>query len=488
VEVKNKLTDAERLEADFVAGLKERVKDEVKKEQRMTAASMTDYRKEDEGWRKLTGNSTRDLISTTQDRMFDIAYWLWETNPLANWIIEIIVSFILADGLPYEAKNPDVKKLLDDFWFDPCNRMDLYIEKHARELHIFGSLCFPVFTAQQTGKVRMGYIDPAQIDKVITDPENVKMIIGVILKGTAGNPGRRLKAILPEGGEDILSPAAQALRDSFTDGECFFFAINNVTNSPNGRSELLVVADWLDAYEQFLFDYADKWPLLNTFVWDLLVQDGDEKSIPEQIKNFTKKSGSVFGHNQKVILAPSTPDLKAIDAKEGARLFRNHILGAKGLPEDWFGGGGDVNRATAAEMDIPTMKMLSRKQSYMKYVLESIFDTVIQRALDARYLIVPEDERDYTIHTPELASKDISKFSVAIQQISTALVSAETQGWIDKETASKIFAFAISLIGYELDVTAVQDAVAKEQDTNAYKDYLTPGKPGNGGKGKNVAV
>jgi hypothetical protein len=445
---------------------------EKKVGERLQAASMTDYRKEDEGWRKLTGNSTRDLLSTTHDRMLEIGYWLWETNPLANWIIEIIISFILADGLPYEAKNQDVKKLLDDFWFDPCNRMDLYIEKHARELHIFGSLCFPVFTAKQTGKVRIGYIDPAQIDKVITDPGNVKMVIGVILKGTAGNPGRKLKAILPEGGEDILSPAAQALRDSYTDGECFYFAINNVTNSPMGRSELLVVADWLDAYEQFLFDYADKWPLLNTFVWDLLVQGGDEKTIPEQIKNFTKKSGSVFGHNEKVTLEASTPDLKAIDAKEGARLFRNHVLGAKGLPEDWFGGGGDVNRATAAEMNIPTMKMLSRKQGYMKYILESIFDTVIQRALDARYLTVPEEEAwDYTIHTPELASKDVSKFSTAIMQLSAALVSAETQGWIDKETASKIFAFAINMIGYELDIDAIKETVAKEAEGRGYEDY-----------------
>lgn len=153
-----------------------------------------------------------------------------------------------------------------------------------------------------------------------------------------------------------------------------------MTNSPRGRSSYLSVADWLDVYEQFLFDYSDKWPQFNSFVWDMKVEGGDNSAIQEQLKNFSKKSGSVFGHNEKVSLNAITPDLKSADAAEGARLFRNHILGRWGFPEHWFGGGGDVNRATASEMDQPALKIMSQKQLNVKYILEDMCTYVRNQA------------------------------------------------------------------------------------------------------------
>src|SRR4030067_457394 len=239
---------------------------EAKVAERLKAASAGDLDTEDIGWRKLTGDANRNLSPLKQERMIEIAFFLWENNPFANWIIEIIKDFILAEGLPYEAKHPDVKKTLDDFWYDPLNKMDLYLEKYVRELFLYGELCLPVYVAEQTGKARLGYIDPAQIKEVVTDPENVKMVIGIILKDSANNAGKKLKTIIPDDAETIISEDARTLRNSYNDGDCHFFAINNVTNSPRGRSELLSVADWLDAYEQFLFDYADKWTLHHSVV------------------------------------------------------------------------------------------------------------------------------------------------------------------------------------------------------------------------------
>lgn len=457
---------------------------EQKVSERLKAASIADIEKEDIGWRKLTGNITRDLTPLKQDRMIQIAFYLWENNPLARWLIEITKDFILAEGLPYECKDEDVKQVLDDFWHDPINRMDLYLEKYVRELFLYGELCFPVFTAQQTGKVRLGYIDPAQIKEVVTDPENVKAVIGIIMKDSARQAGMKLKTILPKDAEFILSRSAQTLRATYMDGECFFFAINNVTNSPRGRSKLLAIADWLDAYEQFLFDYSDKWPLLNTFVWDMKVEGGDESAIKEQMKAFTKKSGSIFAHNEKVTLEAATPDLKAIDAETGARLFRNHILGAMGYPEHWFGGGGDVNRATAVEMGTPAFKTLSSKQRYVKYILETILEHVITKALDANYLRVTEpDAYDFSVITPELSSKDVTKYASMMQQVVASLVSAEMQGWIDRQTAQKIFANLINYFGVEIDVEEMEKAISEKEDKKGYEDYLKKGQ-GSGSKGQ----
>lgn len=444
---------------------------ETKVSERLRAAATSE--KEEIGWRKLTGNVSRNLPSLKQDRMIEIAYWLWENNPMAKWLIEITKDFILADGLPYETKNQKVKDLFDEFWYDPINRMDLYLEKYIRELFLYGELCLPVFVAKQTGKIRLGYIDPAQIKEVITDPDNIKMIIGVTLKDSAGERGKKLKTILPRDVEYFMSKKTQALRAKFTDGECFFFAINNVTNSPRGRSELLVVADWLDAYEQFLFDYADKWPLLNTFVWDLTIEGADEIQLNNAVSKFTKKSGSIFAHNEKMKLDEKTPDLKAVDIATGARIFRNHILGPFSYPEHWYGGGGDVNRATAVEMDAPAFKALSSKQRYVKYILETILEFVITKALEANYLKVSkeEDHYNYSVITPEVATKDLSRYATIIQQISTALTQAELQEWIDKKTARKIFTNMIGYLGIEMDIDEIEQALAETEEKKGYEDY-----------------
>ncbi|MDY7033984.1 MAG: hypothetical protein SVY10_18985 [Thermodesulfobacteriota bacterium] len=441
-------------------------------EERITAATVSIGREEDQGWTRLTGQPDRQLPDVTQERMIEICYWLWKTNPLANWIIEITKDFVVGEGLPFEAENDNVKEVLEGFWNDPINAMDISLEKFVRELGIYGEQCWPVYTAEQTGRIRLGYIDPARIKKVETDPENCKMVIGVILKGQTGEDGKKYGIVLPRDAEDLLSNEAKALRKGYSAGECFFFSINNVTNAPRGTSDLFVIADWLDAYEQFLFDYADKWPLLNTFVWDLLVKGGDSAKLDEELRRFTKKAGSVYAHNEGVELNEITPDLKSVDAETGARLLRNHILGSKSLPEHWFGGGGDVNRATALEMGAPAFKTLSSRQKTVKYILERVCDCVIEKALEARYLTVPEDEAyGYSINVPEMATRDITKFASAIQQLASSLMIAENQGWIDKDTATVSFIFGLRYLGLELDVEAVGEKKKGEKGREGYEDY-----------------
>lgn len=430
---------------------------------RLTAAPAGDAARDDLGWRKLTGDPNRKLPSVTQDRMIELSYWLWKNNPMANWIIEITTAFVVGDGVKIEAKHPDVQALLDAFWSNPINAMNIYLEKHTRELGIYGELCLPKFVSEHAGKVSVGFIDPAVIRDVLTDPENVKMVIGVFLKSSDGTVGKRLKTVIPPEAEAILSRRAREMRDSFDGGECYFFSINNVTNDPRGTSDLFVIADWLDAYEQFLFDYTDKWPLLNVFVWDLLVEGADEKTLVQELQKFTKKSGSVYAHNEKTTLDAKTPNLNAAEADTGARLIRNHILGNKSLPEHWFGGGGDVNRATAMEMGAPAYKMLSSRQKIILYIIKSILTDVIREA-DARDMLpgVPADEKRFNVFVPELSSKDISRFSAAIEQITASLAEAVKAGWIDRETSTKIFAFCLSLVGYEVDVETVKEKLREE--------------------------
>lgn len=469
----------DQLIRDFKAAVGERIRAERQLAKARTAelraSSVSSDR--DEGWRRLTGNTTRELLGISKERENEIAYWLWKTNPLGRWIIEIMVAFVCGDGFTIVAEDDEVKEVLEEFWKHPVNNMPVYAEKHTRELGIFGCLLLPKFVSQYSGKVALGYIDPAQIKKVYTDPQNVKIIIGVVTKGVDLRDGKKYKTVLPPEAEEFLSPEAVEFRETCT-GECYYFAINNVTNDPYGSSDLLEIADWLDAYEQFLFDYADKWPLLNTFVWDLMVENADETKLNEELKRFTKKSGSVYAHNEKVKLEASTPDLKAMDAETGARLLRNHILGAKSLPSFWYGGGEDSNLATSKEMSAPTFRMLSSRQRLVVSIFTFILTDVLREAAASKILTVPEDKRTFSLNTTELAAKDISKFSTAIQSLTASLVQAVIQGFIDKDNAVKVFAFALALIGYELDADSIKEALEQQEEDEPYQDYLKKEQPG----------
>jgi hypothetical protein len=442
---------------------------------------------EEVGWRKLTGDPRRVLPVTTQERMFEICYWLWKTNPLGQFIIEIMTAFVVADGMPFTAENDQVKELLEDFWTDIANQFDIFFEKHVTELGVFGELCLPAFVLSNTGKVRVGYIDPADVDEVITDPHNAKLIIGVQLKRTDADAPRKLSVILGKENIEILSPAGQKLLAGFTDGICFYEKVNTLTNEPRGCSDLFVVADHLDGYEQFMADMSEKFAQMNPFYWDVTVEGADADALAKDSAKFRPpKSGGAFVHNEKVKSVAVSPTQNAVDAEKGARLLRNHILGPKGIPEHWVGGGGDVNRATAAEMDLPALKMISRRQKTVKMILKKMFDFVIQSAVDANYLRgVPEEELTYTLQTPEISNKDITKLSASVQSLAVSLSAAQTNRWIDEPTARKMFAFACAFVGFEYDPEKQDIPEAGYQD---YKDRRpATSDQGTGDKGQTIS-
>ncbi|WP_298434542.1 hypothetical protein [Geobacter sp.] len=452
---------------------------EQKVAERLPAASAGNA--SDIQWRRLSGDSPRELPVATWQRQVEVCYWLWKTNPLANWIIETLTTFTAGKGFTYTAKNDEVKKLLDGFWFDPVNRLDINLEQMVRELFLFGVQCWPSFRGEQTGRVRLGMIDPAQIVEIYADPQNAKILIGVKVRNLHSALTLTYRTILPGEAETVLSDDARRLREGWTDGECLLHAINRVSNDPYGTSDIFVLADWLDEYEEFVYNYSNKARKQNAYIWDVEIQGGDDATCQKFANDYAVKGdGELRAHNEKVKWSAVAPSLQAIELKESASVFRNHILGNKSIPEHWYGGGGNVNRNTASESNEPFFALVDSRQNLIKFIIESIFTHVIQSALDARYLNVSEEEAfDFAVNKPEATNRDLTKISTAVRDIVTAMVTAASQGWLDRENAVKMFAFVIALVGFELDPEDVLDAEP------GYEDYQDQGSgTGDQGPGK----
>lgn len=437
-----------------------------------------------EGFRPLTA-SERDLTPLSQERMIEIAYWLMETNPMARAIIAKYRDFLSGEGIGWVADNDEIDRIIQKFWYDPVNQLEQKLPQKIRQLFGLGEQCYPAFVSEFAGDVRLGYVDPASIKEVITDPENCEVRIGVVLKSRGGKRGKRYR-IIHDTDENIFSPAAARLRETFGDGDCFYFAVNNVSNAARGRSELLATSDSLDGYEQFIFDRIDMRSLVNSFIWDTTMKGLTQEQIEERKKNMPPpKRGMEFIHNEMVERKAVAPNMSADDATADARLIKNHILAAHGLPPTWFAEGSDVNRASAQEMDPAALKSLGMAQLIVKDMLRQIIRYQIRTKIAAGHVKRQVRKRDgemiaavdaFKIIAPEMSPKDMVKLGTALSQITTSLMIAQTQRWITRETAANVFANIAATLGMEIEPADISMSDGTEQITADYAQEARPAR------------
>lgn len=446
------------------------------------------YSPEDEGYRRLTGDSKRDLNPITHERMQNVAVHLWRTNPVANRLIELPVAFLLAEGVKLTVPDDEAQGWLDKFWRDPINCMNLKLPQKARELGIYGEQCWPTFVNEVNGHVRLAYQDPCEIATVVTDPDSKEQAIGVVTKKDRKGKTKRFRVIV-NGPENVFSERTQDIRDSFEFGDCFYYKVNALSNSSRGGSDLLPQSDVLDGYDKALFGELERWDMLRAFVWDVTIEGGTPDEVEKRAKSIKPpRPGAVRVHNDREKWAAVTPTLNATDTTQLARLIRNQAWSGGSLPEHWFGGGGDVNRATAGEMSEPIMKVLTMRQQTLKHILEEIGTYVIRQRLYHKTgqngdidAIADDEKYKVTAEFPELRTRDVTSYAAALQQVISGTAIAVNHGLMSEETAVKLIGIVASGLGIVVDATdelaACRDELSKRQEDDSFPGVGTPEKP-----------
>lgn len=421
---------------------------------------------DEDSWRRLTGDGKRDLAPLTHERMQRLAHYLWQTNLVANRLIELPLAYLLAKGVSWKVDDEDAQGALDRHWKDGLNAWDIKLPKRVRELSIFGEQCWPVFRSAATGAVRLGYLDPAKIATVVTDPENQEQPIGIVTKKDRRGRARRYRIIVNVP-ESAFDERTQEIRATFTDGDCFYFRINELSSATRGVSDLLAQMDWLDAYDQFLFGEVDRAAAVRAFVWDVTLSGATPAEVEARAKKITApRPNSVRVHNEGETWKAEAPALNAYDAADAARLIRNHILGGATVPEHWYGGAEDVNKSTGSSMTEPTEKMLEMRRTLLGYMLEQVGQYVVRShwgGLD-RELSVAEAAvlGSLVVEWPEMTAKDTTKYAAALQQTVAAMVQLIAESLLTRETALRIIAALAENFGVSIDVEAELSAALAE--------------------------
>lgn len=396
-------------------------------------------------YRSLGKSNLRDLPPLDQERMIEIALWLYDANPLAHRLVELINDFVVGEGFSYTAADDGVKQVLDEFWDDPVNAWPLKQVERFRQLSLMGEQAYPLFVRKSDGRVRMGYIDPANILRIDVDPINAEIRAAVQMKAAGGQEGLRLPIIHLD--EDPRSPTnglligGPALADSGLVG-AFYCSINHVSNSARGRSDLLTSFDWLDLYDQFLFGSAERAAAQGDFIWDVTLEGMGPPQMREWLRdNPMPKGAAMRVHNKNVQWQALAPVLHAADTSEQARTIRMQAVLPTGAPEYMLFSGRDANLATAAVQAQPFLKHLSKRQKYCKAVVHSLLCFARDQAILAKRLPASLDKeaRAITVEASEVDTKEMQQVATTTKTMSEALVVAEDRQWVTKDEAAQIF-------------------------------------------------
>ena len=429
---------------------------------------------DDHLYRRLSGGE-RELPEFIQQRAIRLSWQQWETNPLNHGIIETIKDHVVGGGFRFEADDAEVQKVLEKHWNDQRNRWDLKQHDRVRELSLFGEQLYAVFVNEADGNVRIASIDPARVRDVWTNPEDPDDVVAVVTnpRGLAGGSGAdRVYRVIhqdenPESDSlgylvgavpgDTFNYPGQKTEHEYT-GSCFWFTVNKLTGARRGRPDLLSAIDWLDGYDQILFNFLDRTLMMNAFVWDVSLDGATNAQIDAWRKANGKppKPGTVSVHNASEKWEAVSPQIIRGEQSVQEKAVKSQILSAPGLPPHWFGDQ-DANRATAVEMGSPSIKRLQSRQLYVKFMIEHILQFQVDQAVLKGRLPKPAENtrHEFKVLVPEMSPRDLTTASTSLVSIVNALLGAISANLIDEEEARRIFSLVASQVGTEIDIDAM---------------------------------
>ncbi|HLI09123.1 MAG TPA: hypothetical protein VKV40_21345 [Ktedonobacteraceae bacterium] len=276
---------------------------------------------EDYYWRRLSDNwLQKDVIPSTYLELHNMCYEAYNANPLAFAIVEITTSFVMGKGVTLAANEPEVQRVLMDFWHDPDNHMETRVYALCTELSLYGEQFIRFFVNRFDGSVKIRQIDPSLIDQIETDPDDIETPLRF-----------HRRPIGPSATLPGSPPLISRVDELHPDGEWFKageevvqFTINKVSNARRGKSDLATLLPWLRRYKDWLTDRVRINKYKGAFLWDVVLTGADRKAVERKRMEYSypPEPGSVIIHNEAEKWSAVKPEINASEAAEDGRAIK----------------------------------------------------------------------------------------------------------------------------------------------------------------------
>jgi len=396
----------------------------------------------------LGTRNTRDLTSWSYERAVQASLDIFEKNPFANSIIKMPTDALESAGLEIKADDDAVQAFINEWWSHPIFGYKNQFYKDFQDNKLVGESTFPFEVNVIDGEVMLSIVDPVNVSSVLKVPGNARIDDKVKMKPDEFSDGRLF---------DIVRK-----RDGVFDGNIYYFGFNKPTNGTRSRPELLTVLDWLDLFDQSMFSELQRWSLLSSFFIDVEVQGAS----PDEMDYYKKKNfphgkapspGSVFVHNEKIKQTIMTPDLKANDKSDMAKLQRKQILSGTRMQPWMFGDPDGTNQGVARESARPTIWLMERDQRRVSTMIYTMLHfSLLQAQAAVKHtdvgVINESTNISFDIIHGRVFPKDLVLNAVAFTQLTASISQQISAGLISQENANKINSNMINeLLDIEID-------------------------------------
>lgn len=396
-------------------------------------------------FRTLESKSQRNLTDRRRERVLKIVYWLYLAYPMAKRGVEVKRDFIMGDGFMVEAEDEEVQEVLEDFLEDPDNRVQQRFDVWMAELSLYGELFLQAFVNDATGKVKLGFIDPLDVRKVITDPNNALIPRAIKVRTLHGQDKSRTFKVINLDNDTNSETYGKMV------GDVFVFQINKASNAQRGNSDLLPVVDWIEAHEQFLFGIHEGNDIRNSVVWDIEVQGADKKKIQELKKEYGRiKKGMTRIHNEKVKINAVSPNMASQDQSIHASLLKHHIAAGLGIPVEWLSEKSKSNvNNDSITAGVPATRSLRHRQKEALHFYTQLCEFAIDKAIEKGKL--KEDaNREFKVTGPSIYAVDVQRIAQSLLATAQALMVGVQNNFTDEFVARDVFTYLLGQFGIDL--------------------------------------
>lgn len=423
----------------------------------------------DTGFRQY-GASRREVPAFTRTKARALSVHAYRINPMAKAIVDTYTSFCVGDsGVSVTCSNDDVRKVVDDFWDDPRNALSNQQELLLRSHMLEGETALEMMVGERSGVTRFSYIEPEGI-------ADVRLLHGNPLWPAA------LQFKADRGASELAIVQVDDITGLRTGQAMFWPEWRAVATDRRGFPFLSPVLDWLDAYDQVIWNLIDRTAIARHIVFDVTVEGDVDEFVAKRGGLHAPRAGTVEVHNKGVEWKIQSPQVGAYEDKQTGQLAMTNLAAGAGLAKTWLAEPEDANRATSLTMAEPVRRRVGGVQNlWLQHQTDMVrfaVDQAVARGrLPAEVDVTDSNTGDkvkipaamaVSVVGPEIAAADAKVNAEILVQLSQALTGLQAMGALSKPAAQTAAKKAWeSFMGVPYDHT-----LDERKDPDELTDYL----------------
>jgi hypothetical protein len=383
--------------------------------------------------------------------MRKICQYLYRANPIAKRGIKNLCSFVTSEGFAPRATCEDdrhrdyMQAWLDEWWAK--NGWDRLLPKRYETLAVEGEWFFWRGGPNARGISRMCYLRPERIAEVEVDELDAERFHRVKLSPS-------LEFVDSEGKREFRHELSVA-DEECPYGEVLYFQLNALVGQTRGFSDLLVVADWLDQLDTVILTEVERVQYQRAFSWFVKLTGVEPGKLLEAQARIQEDGppgpGGVLVHNETEEWDAKSPQLHLEDSVEFIKFIMHLCFGGLYMPEHFYATGGDVNKATSANMDTPIFAVARDRKKDLKEFLRLAISLDLKQARAMGVFAAAGMTEEKCFHF-EIHSKDPdrSAYDLLGEMLNTfgmAMQLGQGEGWITPVEAAQAFRMAANGMG-----------------------------------------